>query len=306
VIYAPGLPVSESIGGVTDKPELMYQRHFQTKGRGLRALDAALRDMPVAHCLIVGSLASVLGGIGSAGYTAANCYLDAYVERRNRTTSSPWRNVLWDHWIDPGAPGFREDTGCTREDSRAVLDAIARLTVPGPLAVSVQELNTRADSARIAERAKSPKRRSEDVVPLGDTRPPDLSTAYVAPRDELETYLASVWSDLLGIGDIGILDGFFELGGESLALMQMLTRLRAEYNIELPLDELYKDTTITALADLLRGGGTQAAAPPVAVDDDPLELYDDPDELARLLSEIEILSETEVQSELSRPTDQPH
>jgi acyl carrier protein len=143
-------------------------------------------------------------------------------------------------------------------------------------------------------------------VSLGDTRPADLSTAYVAPRDELETHLAGVWSELLGIGGIGILDSFFELGGESLALMQMLTRLRAEYDIDLPLDELYKDTTIAALADLLRQDGSKPAAPSTAVNVDPLELCDDPDELARLISEIENLSETEVQRELSRGTDQPH
>ena len=196
VIYAPGLPVSESIGGVTDKPELMYQRHFQTKGLGLRALDAALRDMPVAHCLIVGSLASVLGGIGSAGYTAANCYLDAYVERRNRTTSSPWRNVLWDHWMDPGAPGFREDTGCTREDSRA---AVGR-DRPSDGARSAGSFGARAQHPRWT----TPACRASQVAAAairrrgarGDTRPPDLSTAYVAPRDESgRTYLASVWSD---------------------------------------------------------------------------------------------------------------
>jgi acyl transferase domain-containing protein/acyl carrier protein len=307
VIYAPGLAISESIGGVTDNPELMYQQHFRTKGLGLRALDEALRGMPVADCVIVGSLSSVLGGIGSAGYTAANCYLDAYVERRNRaTTSTPWRNILWDHWIDPGAPGFRGDTGCTREDCCVLFDAIARLAMPGPHAISVQELNARVDRAYLAERTASPKRPSEDAVSLGDTRPADLSTAYVAPRDELETHLAGVWSELLGIGGIGILDSFFELGGESLALMQMLTRLRAEYDIDLPLDELYKDTTIAALADLLRQDGSKPAAPSTAVNVDPLELCDDPDELARLISEIENLSETEVQRELSRGTDQPH
>ena len=74
----------------------------------------------------------------------------------------------------------------------------------------------------------------------------------MAPRDELEQRLAGIWTDLLGITPIGVLDSFFELGGESLAAMQLLSRLRDDYDVDLPLGQLFKEATVALLADMIR------------------------------------------------------
>ncbi|MGO7924859.1 phosphopantetheine-binding protein, partial [Rhizobium ruizarguesonis] len=50
--------------------------------------------------------------------------------------------------------------------------------------------------------------------------------AYEAPQGEIETLLAGIWAELLGVERVGRHDNFFELGGHSLLAVQMMERLR--------------------------------------------------------------------------------
>jgi thioesterase domain-containing protein/acyl carrier protein len=80
------------------------------------------------------------------------------------------------------------------------------------------------------------------------TRPP-----YVAPRTDLEHKLAQIWQDVLELDDVGIHDGFFELGGQSLLALRLFTRIEQETGTHLPLATLFGTTTIAHLAQLIEG-----------------------------------------------------
>jgi acyl carrier protein len=62
---------------------------------------------------------------------------------------------------------------------------------------------------------------------------PGLKVPFVAPSSPVEKEIASVWSELLGFEQIGINDDFFDLGGHSLLAMQVLSRMRTSFNVEL-------------------------------------------------------------------------
>jgi amino acid adenylation domain-containing protein len=94
---------------------------------------------------------------------------------------------------------------------------------------------------------------------------------FVAPRNEIEDKLASIWQQVLGVARIGIHDVFFDLGGHSLKATQLVSRIRRELGVEIELRAIFENPTIAALATLLQDGAAKAipavaAITPVARD----------------------------------------
>ncbi|WP_164021812.1 non-ribosomal peptide synthetase, partial [Pyxidicoccus trucidator] len=92
---------------------------------------------------------------------------------------------------------------------------------------------------------------------------------FVAPRTATEQALAELWSRLLGVTQIGVHDGFFELGGQSVIATQAIARLRNLFGIDLPLRVLFEAPTLEGLARkvdaaLASGQGSGLPAPSVA------------------------------------------
>ena len=79
----------------------------------------------------------------------------------------------------------------------------------------------------------------------------ESSEAYVAPRNETETELILIWAQLLNIeaGKIGVHDNFFELGGHSLLATQMISKMRSQLGIEVPLKDIFNANTIERVAE---------------------------------------------------------
>ena len=80
---------------------------------------------------------------------------------------------------------------------------------------------------------------------------PDLEAAYEAPETESEKLLARVWSELLGVRQIGVNDDFFQLGGHSLHAVRLFVAIRKNYGLSLPLSTLFENPSIRPLAALL-------------------------------------------------------
>jgi acyl carrier protein len=94
----------------------------------------------------------------------------------------------------------------------------------------------------------------------------------MAPRTPVEQAIASIWGDLLRVERVGASDNFFDLGGHSLLATQVISRLREAFGLELPLRILFETPTVEELALAIAQARAEQAAP---------------DELARLLEEIE-------------------
>jgi acyl carrier protein len=88
---------------------------------------------------------------------------------------------------------------------------------------------------------------------------------YVAPSNELEEVLASIWANLLGINRVGVEESFFDLGGHSLLATRVISRVRELLRVELPLRSLFEAPTVARFALLVeehepRAGQAAAAA----------------------------------------------
>lgn len=74
---------------------------------------------------------------------------------------------------------------------------------------------------------------------------------YVAPRNEIEEKMVSIWQQVLDIDKIGIADDFFELGGHSLNATKLISIIHKDFNIKLSIVEMFNNTTLESLSLLI-------------------------------------------------------
>ena len=91
------------------------------------------------------------------------------------------------------------------------------------------------------------------ALPAPENKRPLLAQDFIAPRTQAEKQLANLWCELLQLEEIGIDDSFFELGGNSLAVVRMVRQFHARFGREIPAVEVFQHPTIAKLAELLEG-----------------------------------------------------
>ena len=74
---------------------------------------------------------------------------------------------------------------------------------------------------------------------------------FVAPRSKLEATIARLWSEVLGVEQLGVTDDFFEVGGNSLIAVQLISMLRKEVGVRLPMRSLFERSTVAGTAELV-------------------------------------------------------
>ena len=84
------------------------------------------------------------------------------------------------------------------------------------------------------------------ALPEPDAAP--IGSAHVVPRTATEARVAEVWGELLGLGEPGIEENFFAMGGDSLLATKLIMRLRAAFQVDIPVRAIFEAPTITGLA----------------------------------------------------------
>jgi FkbH-like protein len=143
------------------------------------------------------------------------------------------------------------------------------------------------DYVKIATQLRDPAAVAERVHEAAGKARPGRPGA-VPPRTPLERDLAELWSELLNVRPVGVHDNFFELGGHSLLAVQLLSRVRQIYGVELSLEVVYSgEFTVAELAKAIElkeieqtGGGYK-----------------------ELIEELETLSDEEVRALLAEERD---
>ncbi|WP_429848144.1 SDR family oxidoreductase [Brevibacillus panacihumi] len=238
VIHTAGIMGEAAHADILDTDEEMIQKNFLPKVQGFYVLQDALKDVPLDFTLYLSSLSATLGGLGASAYAAAHTFLDYAARNSGHAKSSPVISVDWD-----GAATDAE-----------TLDAIDRIFAAKshevPLIVSTRRLSDMVKKWLTS--APDPLHSEKQSISTGSSYArPHLKNAYVAPQTELEQLIAAIWSPLLGIEQIGVHDRFFDLGGDSLIGTQLISRLRATFEIDLTLRMLFEIPTVAEQAALI-------------------------------------------------------
>ena len=266
VLHCAGVP---ALGLMQFKTAADAERVLAPKVAGTLALAEALRDVPVDFMLLFSSTTSATGGgAGQVDYCAANSYLDAF-SHGGALPGCAIATVDWCEWTyngwtigldgyDDASRGFfewyRANFGLTFDEGWLTLQRVLASGEPH-VVVSTQDFPPLVAMSRRSSIAEH----QAVVKKVTGLHPrPDLSTAYVEPSTPAEEAICEVWSEALGLEQIGIHDNFFELGGNSLVGMEIIAKVRKALELTyLPPHLLYQAPTVASLAEAAMAGQEQ-------------------------------------------------
>lgn len=249
VIHAAG---GVSSGLISLQKEETVARVLAPKVQGMQALQAIFNHNSLDFMLLCSSLASIAHGFSEIDYCAANAYLDASAHAAYRESGFPVISVNWDRWRDVGmAAGMNmaDGIGIAPKDGVVVFERIVNgpnipqvivstIDLTSNLSLTLDDLIAQSSLFATSTRIKRFSR-------------PALQTIYKSPESELEISIAEIWQSLLGMESIGIDDNLFELGGDSLLGIQLLSRVRTGFSVELHPADFFREPTIAALAAIV-------------------------------------------------------
>ena len=260
VMHCAGVPG----GGLLDrKTPAEAAAVIDTKTGTLAALAEAISDRSLELVLLYSSAVTVFGGLGETDYAAANACLGAFADAHSghgarvlAVSWGPWQHDAWQAAALAHAPEFAErasryraEFGITDQAGTALLD---RLLTAMPANVLVLTEPVEAMRARWADL-----RDIEMVAPVArdDAQPrPALLFPYLPPETPMETRIAGIWQQYLGLVQVGIDDLFFELGGNSLVGVSIARRLERDLGMQMPASILFEYPTVRQLAAALTDG----------------------------------------------------
>jgi thioesterase domain-containing protein len=86
---------------------------------------------------------------------------------------------------------------------------------------------------------------------------------FEKPRDATEITLARMWTEILGVPEVGIHDNFFDIGGHSLLAVRLSAAVRREWDVDIPVSVLLRHGTVAELAIIVRRGAPEKSGVPV-------------------------------------------
>ena len=152
--------------------------------------------------------------------------------------------------------GFPGDISDYESGQRLVSYYVAPVEIPAPVLKEhaaaklphqvVPSQFVRLDSIPLTANGKVDK----SALPRPGAQQRSLDTVFVAPSGDVETRLVEIWEDVLGVTAIGTRDNFFDLGGDSIMAIQIVTRANRD-GLDLTLEQLFEGLTVASVAALM-------------------------------------------------------
>jgi acyl transferase domain-containing protein/NADP-dependent 3-hydroxy acid dehydrogenase YdfG/acyl carrier protein len=277
VIHAAGVAGSGRLSARKSPEEVAAT--MAAKGAGLGVLVEVLGAAPLDFVALMGSINSAMYTAGLGEYTAANAMLDAFGDSTRRPAA--WKRVVaidWGPWREVGMVAKLDVPAAQRAQMQARLDsgidttsgveAFARVlasphervvVLPYDLVPALELARSLLVDSALQAAPAAAVETAAATAPHASQPRPALSSEFAAPSGNVERQVATIWTELLGVENIGVHDDFFELGGHSLAATRVLSRMRAALGVDLPLRAMFDAPTVAGLARMVEAGSGAGA-----------------------------------------------
>jgi acyl transferase domain-containing protein/acyl carrier protein len=272
VIHTAGL--IDYAGVIQRRTREMTAEILAAKIKGTLVLDELLGHHQLDFMVLFSSVGNVLYRIkfGQVGYNAGHEFLDVYSYYKQQqgqyTVAIDWNDwtevgmaerAAQKHYTDSRGPSA-EPTG--EEDLLSIspaegIDVFHRVVENNINRVVVSH----HDLHRLMEFMNNLTRRGAQTGSFDQTgdktasrvlhERPAISADYEPPTNELQEFILGIWEKILGINPIGIMDDWFELGGDSLTVTQLIARIRELYPVEISVNIFFENPTIAGLAGMI-------------------------------------------------------
>jgi len=260
IFHAAGVP---GMGLIQTKTRETAEAVLAPKVRGTLALAEVFADQPLSFLALFSSVTAVLSQPGQADYSAANAFLDAFAYAENARGGPFTVAVDWDAWQEVGMAvetevpealrAWREESlrqGLSPAQGVEALERALRGALP-QLVLSRRDFQVRIEESYASRGLEELAAEAAGAAREAHARPA-LSSAFVPPRSDAEQKIAAIWEEILGIDKVGVHDNFFDLGGNSLIGLKVISRVKAEFQADITAVTLFEGPTVSALARLVQ------------------------------------------------------
>ena len=171
--------------------------------------------------------------------------------------------MAWDAWLTSrydsptGLPQALREYAVKPGDAMKALILLLQSAADGSFVVSTGNMEARyRRSIDPAPAAKKSQLNPSDHA-LNEDLTQDSGQQYVPPASELEESIALAWQEHLGVARVGRDDKFFELGGNSLLALRIVSRLRKTLGMEIPIVAIFEGVSVRGMAEILSSQGNR-------------------------------------------------
>ncbi|WP_339225098.1 beta-ketoacyl synthase N-terminal-like domain-containing protein [Paenibacillus sp. FSL H8-0332] len=243
VVYEPELQALEwrtlAALSAAKNPQVPAPRTFQELNKLLQSCGAE-----IGFGWILSSLSSVVGGIGLTELAAAAGVLDAAAEDAG-CGNIPWLSLSRDFTRSKTVQG----PGITREQEYVLYEQL--WPIRGQISRAVISAQPPLARLKIASEDRPlPAESHPSAHPYdaaGSRERPAYLGPYTPPVTEQEAIICEIIAELLGVHPVGVDDHFYDLGGHSLLLTRLLSRIKDVFRTELPLRTVMENPTVEGM-----------------------------------------------------------
>lgn len=206
-------------------------------------LEETLCDKELDFCVLMSTLSSNLGESGFSASSSVSVYSDIFVQRMFNLGNNAWISLNYDNRSSWNSAIVNKASDKLELNEESILHRSICATGHFPKVIQTNRYYNVENNCFVHQ--------LDLLDQWGDAKKAVVVSPerrVVPPYTGTEMKILKIWKDLLTVDNISIHDNFFEIGGDSLLITQVKTRVKSDFSIVIPLEVLFETPTVNKIA----------------------------------------------------------